>query len=159
MNYSWILTRYWVSKEIAGVVFVCFYYLDKAVDSRQANKGECGTVPCAAAEHSRPFGFQPSKSVNSKRKARSSIQSKSKPLKPVTWRKDCVVLRDCQQSWKPSSEEKIELAKMGFGVNWANFQTLLEMLVRFIVCWCQSSPAWIIVVAIPCFDWEKIPTA
>ena len=39
------------------------------------------------------------------------------------FKKDCICLRDCEQSWKPSSEEKMELAKMGLGLREVVFKT------------------------------------
>ena len=40
-----------------------------------------------------------------------------------TWKKGCVCLRDSQQTWKPSPEEKMELAKMGLGLREVIFST------------------------------------
>ena len=43
--------------------------------------------------------------------------------KGATWKKDCICLRDREQSWRPSSEEKIELARMGLGLKVVVFKS------------------------------------
>lgn len=63
-------------------------------------------------EHRRVFGYKPLKGKGpSKGKGRARAANATKP-----WRKDCICLRDCEQAWKPSSEEKIELARIGLGL-------------------------------------------
>ena len=39
------------------------------------------------------------------------------------WKIDCICLPDKEQSWKPCSEEKIELARMGLGQKEVFFQS------------------------------------
>ena len=75
-------------------------------------------------EHKRLFGYQPSKgtkgkgsAIGKKGKGRSVRQQK----RQATWRKDCICLGDSEQQWKPSPEEKIELARMGLGLSQAEF--------------------------------------
>ena len=43
--------------------------------------------------------------------------------KGATWKKDCICLRDREQSWRPPSEEKIELARMGLGLKGVVFKS------------------------------------
>ena len=54
------------------------------------------------AEHKHLFGFQPSQSTCKKH----PIKGRSVKQKPgkKTYRKDCICLKDSQQSWKPSPE-------------------------------------------------------
>ena len=66
------------------------------------------------------FGFQPSKSSTTKKSTRS-VKSKRRSAKTSTWRKDCIVLKDSQQTWKPSPEEKMELARIGLGLSEVTF--------------------------------------
>ena len=67
-------------------------------------------------EHRRLFNYRSSKGK------RPSSQRKGKK-RSSTWKKDCICLRDKEQSWKPSSEEKIELARMGLGHKEVIFQS------------------------------------
>ena len=76
------------------------------------------TAPSAALkEHQRLFGFKPSKSTS-----RSAAKRKGKQPGRSTWKKDCICLRNVEQTWRPSSEEKMELAKMGLGLKEAVFK-------------------------------------
>ena len=61
-------------------------------------------------EHKRLFGF-------SDRKGKRSVGRKSKGRRkgPLVWKKECVCLRNSNQTWKPTSEEKIDLARVGLG--------------------------------------------
>ena len=65
----------------------------------------------AVKEYRRVFGCKPLKG-----KGPSKGKGKARVAKVKQWRKDCICLRDCEQTWKPSSEEKIELARMGLGL-------------------------------------------
>ena len=60
-------------------------------------------------EHRRIFNYR-----STSKGKRPASQRKGK-RKGLTWKKDCICLRDKEQSWKPSSEEKIELVRMGLG--------------------------------------------
>ena len=62
-------------------------------------------------EHRRLFGFKPSKGKRALGKGRRKGKSRA----CTTWKKECICLRDKDQMWKPSSEEKIELARIGLG--------------------------------------------
>lgn len=77
-------------------------------------------VQASLEEHRRLFGYKPSKG-NAKGKCSQRTQGKRKGR--TQWRKDCICLRNRQQSWKPSSEEKIELARMGLGLSAAEFSS------------------------------------
>lgn len=83
-------------------------------------RGSCSTNALAIAEHSKLFGFKPSKATT---KSKSRSGRKKQPSKPkvVTWKKDCILLKDSQQTWKPSPEEKIDLARMGLGLSQVTF--------------------------------------
>ena len=61
-------------------------------------------------EHKRLFGFIPSKG-----KRPLGKKGKGKRKGATTW-KECICLRHTDQTWKPSSEEKIELARIGLGL-------------------------------------------
>ncbi len=73
-------------------------------------------------EHKRLFGFQPSKSCSKKGKGRSKVSQKPRPAMKSTWRRDCICLCDTEQTWKPSPEEKMKLAKMGLGLKEVVFE-------------------------------------
>ena len=62
-------------------------------------------------EHKRLFGFIPSKG-----KRPPGRKGKGKRKGATTWKKECICLRHTDQMWKPSSEEKIELARIGLGL-------------------------------------------
>lgn len=66
----------------------------------------------SAEEHRKLFNYKPSL----KGKRPISAQKRGWRKAGLTWKKDCICLRDREQSWKPSSEEKIELARMGLGL-------------------------------------------
>ena len=79
------------------------------------------TQSASIDEHRRLFGYRPPKGKTpfaGKKGNRGRRKTGSS-----TWKKDCICLRDKQQSWKPSSEEKIELARMGLGLSQAVFNT------------------------------------
>lgn len=50
-------------------------------------------------EHRRLFGFHLSKSQRRKGRARGGLRGGSKKPSKSTWRKDCICLRDKEQSW------------------------------------------------------------
>ena len=62
-------------------------------------------------EHKRLFCFIPSKG-----KRLPGRKGKGKRKSATTWKKECICLRHTDQTWKPSSEEKIELARIGLGL-------------------------------------------
>jgi hypothetical protein len=62
-------------------------------------------------EHRRLFGYK-----GKGKRPISQGQKRNRKKGPQTWKKECVCLRDTQQNWRPSSEEKIELARMGLGL-------------------------------------------
>lgn len=66
----------------------------------------------SAEEHRRLLNYKPSL----KGKRPISAQKRGQRKASLTWRKDCICLRDKEQSWKPSSEEKIALASMELGL-------------------------------------------
>jgi hypothetical protein len=69
-------------------------------------------------EHNKIFGFRRPKGT-SKGKGKSS---KSRTIrKNTTWKKECVYLKDKNQTHKPSAEEKIELAQLGLGMKKLEF--------------------------------------
>ncbi|XP_062514725.1 uncharacterized protein LOC134190287 [Corticium candelabrum] len=69
-------------------------------------------------EHRRLFGYRPAKG---KGKRSKNVRGARRRCSISTWKKDCICLCDKEQSLKPSSEEKIELAKMGLGLGEALF--------------------------------------
>lgn len=71
----------------------------------QPNTPSSNTV--SFQEHRRLFSYKGKRPISQKR---------SRKKGPQTWKKECVCLRDRQQNWRPSSEEKIELARMGLGL-------------------------------------------
>ena len=83
-----------------------------------------GGVPTSEAvatadisEHKRLFGFKPSRSKARGKKGRLEKRG------PILWKKECICLRDSQEDWKPGSEEKIELARMGLGLKSLKFES------------------------------------
>ena len=77
----------------------------------------------AVKEHRRIFGYKPLKGKGPSKKG------KSRAAKPKQWRKDCICLCDCEQTWKPSSEEKIELARIGLGLR-SNIMFDINLYIR-----------------------------
>ena len=78
---------------------------------------ELGSSSSASIEeHRRLFGYKPKKGKLPRPPAKRGRRKGSS-----TWKKDLICLRDTEQGWKPSSEEKIELAKMGLGLSEALF--------------------------------------
>ena len=71
-------------------------------------------------EHRRLFNYRPRSSSS---KDKRPVSQKRGRRKGVTWKKDCICLRDKEQSWKPTSEEKIELARMGLGLREVIFKS------------------------------------
>ena len=69
-------------------------------------------------EHRRLFGYRPAKGIGKRSK---NVRGARRRCSISTWKKDCICLCDKEQSLKPSSEEKIELAKMGLGLGEALF--------------------------------------
>ena len=63
-------------------------------------------------EHSRLFGYKPSKGKRLK-----NVRGTSRRKGSGKWKKDCICLRDKDETRKPSSEKKVELAKMGLGLS------------------------------------------
>lgn len=84
-------------------------------------QASCSTSSSALSEHRRLFGFKPKADCTSKRKGKAKCGAK-KPGRS-TWKKECICLCDSQQTWKPSPEEKMELAKMGLGLCELTFST------------------------------------
>ena len=85
--------------------------------SQPSNKAAVGIK-----EHNRLFGFQPSKGKN-RAKSRSTTSSTKRKVSKSVWKKECICLRDSHQTWKPSPEEKIELARLGLGLKKLEFDT------------------------------------
>jgi hypothetical protein len=71
-------------------------------------------------EHKRSINpFKPSKSYN-----RKMSEWKKRTVKaPSKWRRDCICLSEMEQTWKPSPEEKMELAQMGLGLKEVSFDS------------------------------------
>ena len=72
-------------------------------------------------EHRRLFrygggAFQPPKSLYSgKGKGKNTRRNRGRPASS-TWKKDCICLREMTQTRKPSAEEKMQLARLGLGL-------------------------------------------
>ena len=65
----------------------------------------------ALGEHKQLFGFQPSKQHT---KSYNGKASATRPvIKHSCWKKKSFCLTDCQQTLKPTPQEKINLAKIG----------------------------------------------
>jgi len=91
------------------------------------NRGEDTPKVVPIQEHRRLFGhsgaggaFHPPKSPYSwsgkgKGKFKSSRRSRGRPL-ASKWKKDCVCLREMSQTRRPSAEERMNLARMGLGL-------------------------------------------
>ena len=71
-------------------------------------------------EHKKIFDFKPSKTSKLLKSAKTK-KSKSKAVGRALWKRECICLRETDQTWKPSGEEKIKLAKMGLGMKEINF--------------------------------------
>ena len=69
-------------------------------------------------EHQHFFGYR---SAKGKGKRSKNVRGARRRCSISTWKKDCICLCDKEQSLKPSSEEKIELAKMRLGLGEALF--------------------------------------
>ena len=78
------------------------------------------TLNVSIDEHRRLFGYRPTKS---KTPFTRTKRNRGRRKGSSTWKKDCICLRDKEQTWKPSSEEKIELARMGLGLSEAVFNS------------------------------------
>ena len=78
------------------------------------------TLNASIDEHRRLFGYRPRKS---KTPFTRTKRNRGRRKGSSTWKKDCICLRDKEQTWKPSSEEKIELARMGLGLSEAVFNS------------------------------------
>lgn len=70
----------------------------------------------AFEEHRRIFGFKPpTPSLNKGKRSRSHPYA-TKKKKVVTFTKETICLKYKDQNWLPSTEERIELAKLGLGL-------------------------------------------
>ena len=74
------------------------------------------TLSASIDEHRRLFGYRPRKGKTPFAGAKQNRGRRKGSIR-TTWKKDCICLRDKEQTWKPSSEEKIELARMGLGLS------------------------------------------
>ena len=72
------------------------------------------TLSASIDEHRRLFGYRPQKG---KTTFTGTKWNHGHHKGSTTWKKDYICLRDKEQTWKPSSEEKIELARMGWGLS------------------------------------------
>jgi len=95
------------------------------IANNQKDKGSTSGVgearqpqTAALTEHKRIFGYKPSKAYTyTKSKGKGPRLSKSKLSKSITlWHRDCICLSDSDQTWKPTPEEKVKLAKLGIGL-------------------------------------------
>jgi len=97
------------------------------VNRTRSNRDEDTPKVVPIQEHRRLFGysgsggtFQPPKSPYSwsgkgKGKFKSSRRSRGRPL-ASKWKKDCVCLRETSQTRRPSAEERMQLARIGLGL-------------------------------------------
>ena len=86
----------------------------------QANSSQISQRPAhSIEEHRRLFGYRPAKGKRRQKVSVGCVRRKEN----VTWKKECICLRDKEQTSKPSSEEKIVLAKMGLGLGEVVFNT------------------------------------
>ena len=124
---------------------------------RTSNSVGQGISSSTLSVHQQLFGFKPSKVVftNKQRgKAKCAAGRRKKPGRS-TWKKDCVCLRDSQHTWKPSPEEKMELAKVGLDLREGIFNTtgnadhIHHVILQNIRCWTPLG-------ATRCFVLEKI---
>ena len=98
-----------------GSSSVCGSQSSSRVSQRPAAATQnLGTV---IEEHSCLFWYKPSKEKRLKNVRGTSGRKGSRK-----W-KDCICLRDKEETLKPSSEEKIELTKMGLGLSEVFFDT------------------------------------
>ena len=67
----------------------------------------------AVDEHKRLFGFQPSKQYTKSYKGKGPATRLGMSKRHLLWKKKSFCLADCQQTLKPTPQEKISLAKMG----------------------------------------------
>lgn len=106
------------------------------VSSEALDETSCGTanlpsnIPLprsspntAYNEHRRLFGYQ---SFKGKGKGKGSAKGSKKPApkrlkQPKTWTKDVICLRERDHSWRPSTVEKMDLAKVGLGLKRLSF--------------------------------------
>lgn len=77
------------------------------------------------SEHKRLFGFKPSKPVRSNKSGKGKGKSRlNQPRGKVSsWKRECFCLSECEQTWKPSPEDKMKLAKMGLGLKEITFNS------------------------------------
>ena len=78
------------------------------------------------SEHKRVFSYKPSKAVNKAKynkgkSAAGQFRGKAKTPGKSIWKRDCICLTESDQTWKPSPEEKMKLAKMGLGLKEISF--------------------------------------
>ena len=100
----------------SGSSLVCGSQSSSRVSQRPAAATQNrGTV---IEEHGRLFGYKPSKGKRLK-----NVRGTSRRKGSGKWKKDCICLPDKEETLKPSSEKKIELAKMGLGLSEVFFDT------------------------------------
>ncbi len=98
------------------------------VRSDQPGTSGTGTQIGAYGEHRKLFGFKPPGPQKGKRsRARPKAVKKAK----VGYTKDTVLLRCHDQTWLPSTEERMQLAKIGLGFKKALFEAdcLRQMVI------------------------------
>ena len=86
----------------------------KKKKSQPGSSSRWPTLSASIDEHRRLFGYRPRKG---KTPFAGAKRNRGRRKGSTTWKKDCICLRDKEQTWKPSSEEKIELARMGLGLS------------------------------------------
>ncbi len=70
------------------------------------------------SEHKRLFGFNPYKAVRNIKggKGKGKTKARLNQSRAKVRKRECICLCECEQTWKPSPEDRIKLAKMGLGV-------------------------------------------
>ena len=78
--------------------------LSRRLTQKRGNSSRSLTQSASIEEHKRLFGYRPSKG---KRLLSGKKQCRGRRKGSSTWRNDCICLREKEQNWRPSSEERL----------------------------------------------------
>lgn len=95
------------------------------------------SILSAFEEHRRIYGYKPLASTVASKGKRSKAHSRTaKWLKIATYTKDTICIMYREQTWLPTTEERIELAKLGLGLK-SSLLMRMEMLSTYMVSLLQ----------------------
>ena len=87
-----------------------------------SSSGPTSRVLSAFEEHRRIYGYKPLSSAATSKGKRSKAYSRAaKRPKLTSYTKDTICIMKREQTWLPTTEERIELAKLGLGLKKLTF--------------------------------------